>query len=84
MTASVDFTSVSTCSGGGHYSIGTILAINGQQRTRTVSVDSDALTGPITDEELEAFVKVCLRIIRAQNPPNLRTAVLNKVVNFDV
>lgn len=84
MAASLDFTSVTVCSGGGHFDIGLTLDVNGVTRTRTVQLDRDSLTQVISEEELEAFVKVVLRIMRAQNPSNIRTAVLNKIIDLGV
>lgn len=84
MSAQLDFTSVTACSGGGHFDIGLNLTVDGNTRTRTVQLDRDILATPVTDEELETFVKLNLKIIRAQNPANLRNAVLNKIIDLGV
>lgn len=84
MAASLDFTAASVCSGGGHYHIDVSLNVDGNVRTKGVVMDVNQLVQPITEEEIETFLKVILRILRAQNPANLRQAVLNKVVNLNV
>lgn len=84
MTAQLDFTSVTACSGGEHLNLGLALTVDGNTRNRTITLERESLTTPVTDEELEAFVKVNLRIMRAQNPANLRNAVLNKVIDLSV
>jgi hypothetical protein len=84
MTASLDFTAVQVCSGGSHINIEMTLTVNGNQRSKAVHLITEDLQQPITEEDIESFTKVLLRIIRAQNPNNLRNAVLNKVVNLDV
>lgn len=84
MTARLDFTSVTACAGGGHFDIGLNLTIDGNTRTRTVQLDRDILATPVTNEELETFVRLNLKIMRAQNPANLRTAILNKVIDLGV
>lgn len=84
MTAQLDFTSVNTCSGGHHVKIGMSLDINGVVRSRVIDTNPQDLLSPITDEDLEGFLKVNLRIMRAQNPANLRTAVLNKIIDLSV
>lgn len=84
MAASLDFTSAIVCQGGGHYNLNLSLTVDGNTRTRAVSLDRDNLAVPLTDDDLESFVKVVLKIIRSQNPPNLRQAILNKIVDLGV
>ena len=84
MAASLDFTSVNTCSGGGHYHVDVSLNVDGNIRTKNVVMDVNQLVQPVTEEEIEVFLKVILRIFRAQSPANLRQAILNKVVNLNI
>lgn len=84
MAASLDFTSVTVCSGGHHIKIGVSLDTNGVVRSRTFDTNPDELLALITEDDLESFLRVILRIIKAQNPANLRNAVLNKVIDLSV
>ena len=84
MAASLDFISINTCSGGNHHSVGVRFTLDGVNRDFTIRTETEFLAHPIDEEEMETMVKLLLRAIRAQNPANLRQAILNKVINLDV
>lgn len=75
--ASITITTAATCAGGGHFT----LAISGAKIATLRGVHIDDLVGPISDEEVEAFVKLCLRLAKVdRNLNQLRTALQNGLV----
>jgi hypothetical protein len=88
MSAQVYFSSIRPCSGGGHLDIDVGVNVNGSVRTRTIQTTPEDLRTPITDEDIESFVKVNLRLMRAQAPnrtlTTFRQDVLSKIIDLSV
>lgn len=84
MTAQLDFTNVTVCSGGDHVKLEFTLNVDGVVRTRTINTDRASLQHPVDEADIEDFIRVLLKILRAQNPANLRQAILSKVIDLTV
>lgn len=58
--ASITVTATSVCSGGEHIT----MTITGA-KSGTVRIDASNLSAPITDDDVEAFVKILCRLCKA-------------------
>jgi len=63
--------------------VGVSFNINGVSRNRSMLFDIEDFIQPITEDDIETYIRLTLRILKAQNPANLRQAILNKVINLD-
>jgi len=72
--ANITFTKVYECAAGDHLR----LAVTGDVPAQDVSIYLPDLTGSITDEEKQAFLKVLLRVARiGRTQTQIKTALTN-------
>lgn len=75
--ASITITASDTCAGGGHVTF----SITGAKSAVFKGVVVADLLGPIEDVEVEAFVKLCVRLAKVdRSVAQLKTALQNGLV----
>ena len=80
----ITFEEVTVCDGGEHYHVPVVVDDGKETRKMNVQLDASFMKEPLSDEDIEAYVKTSIKIMKSQTEESMKEVIQRKTIDLGV